>query len=344
MKQVPTEVPQGAAGISGVHGGEDVKATTLICHRLPGLSLDEIEAKVGSAVLMTDCDHRPESIRSQAQRAHAQAIVCILRDRIDERVLSTSGLRIVANVAVGFDNIDTAAARAHGVLASNTPEVLTDSTADLTFALMLAVARRLTEGDALVRSGSFRGWELDLLLGRDVHGAQLGVVGMGRIGQALAKRAIGFDMRVCYHQRHRLPAALEASLALNWCSLEELLSQSDFIALMVPLSETSRHMISRRQLALVKPGAILVNTSRGPVVDETALIEALASGHLGGAGLDVYEREPLVSAALLGMANVVLLPHLGSATWATRRAMALVALDNVAAALSGRRPPNLVGA
>ncbi len=266
----------------------------------------------------------------QAAR-RSSALVTLLTDRVDRAVLEAGkGLRIVANVAVGVDNIDVATATRLGILVTNTPGVLTEATADLTWALILAVARQVVEGDALVRSGNFRGWDFDLLRGMELRGKTLGIVGAGRIGRAVARRARGFGMKVLAHSRS------------TGVSLRRLLENSDVVSIHVPLTPETRHLIGSREFRLMKPSATLINTARGPIVDERALIAALRARRLAGAGLDVYEREPVVPPALRRLKNVVLLPHLGSATVETRRRMLDMAVANVKAALGGRRPPNLV--
>jgi gluconate 2-dehydrogenase len=272
-----------------------------------------------------------------------QAVVSQLTDRFDAAVIERlEGVRSISNVAVGFDNIDVAAATRKGILVTNTPDVLTDTTADFAFALLMAVARRVVEGHHYVHSGQWRKWYIDLLVGHDIHHRTIGIFGMGRIGQAMAKRAGGFSMRVLYHDAMRAPEALEESLALEFLSAEDLLRQSDFISLHVPLLPETRKMIGAAQLRMMKPTAILVNTSRGPVVDEAALAEALERKIVAGAGLDVFEQEPHVHPLLLKLENVVLAPHIASASIDTRRKMSLVAAENALAALDGKRPPNLL--
>ncbi len=266
----------------------------------------------------------------------ADALVTLLADRVDAGVFSACPkLRVVANVAVGFDNIDLEAARTAGVWVTNTPDVLTDATADLTWALVLAVSRRVVEGDRLVRAGGFRGWRLDLLLGAGLQGKTLGIVGMGRIGRAVAARAAAFGMRVLYNDPRQGSATGAAEPVAE---LDALLPRCDVLSLHCPSTPATRHLLDARRLRLLPPGAIVVNTSRGEVVDEGALVAALEEGHLGGAGLDVYEREPAVHAGLLARDDVVLLPHLGSATLETRSAMASLAADNVLDVLGGRTP------
>jgi glyoxylate reductase len=275
--------------------------------------------------------------------AGQDAVVCMLTDPIDRVVLeaaSASGVRALANMAVGFDNIDVAAASRSGILVTNTPGVLTEATADLAWALLLAVARRVVEGDHEMRTGRFGGWGPMYLLGGDVTGRTLGLIGPGRIAVAVAERARGFRMPLLYHGRRPSPA-LEA-LGARPVGLDTLLAESDFVSLHVPLSAETEHLIDARALARMKPTAYLINTARGPVVDEAALVEALRAGRIAGAGLDVYEDEPRMAAGLADCPNAVLLPHLGSATIATRAAMSRMAAENAIAVLEGRRPPNLV--
>ena len=286
-------------------------------------------------------DRPPSDTELRCGFAEADAVISTLADRIDETVLSqTARLKIIANYAVGYNNIDLPVASRRGIVVSNTPDVLTDATADLTWALILAVSRRVVEGDAWVRTGTWPGWTPTQMLGADVSGKTLGIIGMGRIGQAVARRAAGFLMRVLYAGRH----AVSSPPGAEWMqrSLDEVLKESDFLSLHVPLIETTRHLIGRRELALMKPTAHLINTSRGPVIDETALIAALATRAIAGVGLDVYEQEPTVPPALRSLPNVVLLPHVGSATLDTRVRMGLICLDNIAAVLGGRQAPNRV--
>ena len=269
--------------------------------------------------------------------------MCSLTDRIDAALLERAPkLKVVANIAVGYNNIDVPACTARGIMATNTPGVLDDSTADLAWALMLAAARRLTEVERRVRQGEWKGWRLKQWLGVDVHHATLGIVGMGRIGQTIAKRAAGFEMRVLYHNRKRVAEDIERKLNASWVSLEELLRQSDFVVLQVPYSPDTHHMIGAAEIAIMKPTAILVNSTRGGVVDDAALIAALKAGKIRAAGLDVFENEPALNPGFLDLDNVVLAPHIGSSTEATRRAMAMTAAKNAVAALTGGTPPNLI--
>lgn len=271
----------------------------------------------------------------------ADALICTLAERIDASILSeTSHLRVIANYAVGYNNIDLEAARALEIIVTNTPDILTESTADLTWALLLATARRVPEGHGLVQQGAWSGWEPRQLLGTDVFGHTLGIIGMGRIGQAVARRTVGFNMPVLYHTRTAKDFADQSS----WKSmaLDDVLAQADFLTLHVPLTPDTHHLIGPRELQLMRPTAYLINVARGPVVDEVALVEALREGRLAGAGLDVYEHEPHIHPGLLALSHVVTLPHLGSATHATRIRMGMVCLENVCAVMDGRPAPNRV--
>ncbi len=271
-----------------------------------------------------------------------QGILSQVMDPIGEEVLSLPGLKIVSNVAVGFDNIDLEAATRHGVMVTNTPGVLTDTTADFAFALLMAAGRRVAEGDRELRRGEFHGWGIDTLLGQDLHGATLGLIGVGRIGGAVARRAKGFDMQILYTDAVSLPPEVEQELGARRVELPELLREADFVSLHVPLTDETRHLISTEELGQMKRTAVLVNTSRGPVVDEAALAAALAEGQIFAAGLDVFEREPEVHPALLGLENVVLTPHIASGSVRTRSEMCAIAARNLIAGLRGERPPNLL--
>ena len=287
---------------------------------------------------------QPFDSATLAQRLHDKdGIVCCLTDRIDDALLAKSPrLKIVANIAVGYNNIDVPASTARGVMVTNTPGVLDDSTADLAFTLILATARRLTEAEAYVRAGKWQGWHLKQMLGVDVHHATLGIIGMGRIGQQIARRASGFKMRVLYHNRNRWPADVEKWLNAEYVGKEQLLAQSDFVVLQIPYSPATHHYIGAAELKQMKPTAILINSTRGGVVDDAALVDALKNGTIRAAGLDVFENEPKLHPGFLELKNVVLAPHVGSSTEATRRAMAMTAAKNAVAALTGATPPNLV--
>ena len=280
------------------------------------------------------------SIRRAAEGC--QGILSQVMDPIGDEVLSTPGLRIVSNVAVGFDNIDLQAATRHGVMATNTPGVLTETTADFAFALLMAAGRRVAEGDRMLRAGKFDGWGIDMLLGQDLYGATLGLVGVGRIGGAVARRAGGFDMRIIYTDAVALPPEVESELGATRVDLEQLLQEADFVSLHVPLTPETRHLIGAPELAQMKRSAVLVNTSRGPVVDEPALADALRRGEIFAAGIDVFEHEPQVDPALLELDNVVLTPHIASGSVRTRSKMCEVAVQNHLAGLRGERPENLL--
>jgi glyoxylate reductase len=267
----------------------------------------------------------------------------MLTDAVSRELMAKAPrLRVVGNCAVGFDNVDVTAATELGIQVCNTPNVLTEATADLTWALLLATARRIPEADRLVRSDGFERWQLGLLLGKAVHGRTLGIVGLGRIGSAVARRATGFDMRIVYAQRRRAPEELERALGAEFVEKRTLLSQADFVSLHLPLTPDTRHFLDRNALALMKPDAVLVNTARGALVDEAALVDALGSGRLRAAGLDVFEREPELHPGLAALPNVVLAPHIGSATAETRSLMAESVARDVLRVLDGVPPENPV--
>jgi glyoxylate reductase len=309
----------------------------VVTRRLPDGGLDPLVA-AGVELVTNDSDEPRSKAELCAATADADAIVCVLSDRIDGDVLAAGAgrLRVVATVAVGYDNIDLAAAAEHGIAVCNTPGVLDDTTADLAFLLILAASRLASDAERDLRSGRFAGWGITHYLGEDVHGATLGLVGYGRIGQAVARRASGFGMQVRHHTRG------DTGLPGYVADLDRLLATSDVVSLHVPLTDDTRHLLDARRLALLKPTAVLVNTARGPVVDEEALAAALESGSLFAAGLDVYEREPTVHPRLLAAPRTVLLPHIGSASHATRTQMARLASEGVLGVLAGKRPTNLV--
>ena len=323
------------------------------------------------------CDIRVGTMAGEVSREsllagvrEADGLVCLLTDSIDRELIEAgTRLRVIANVAVGYNNIDVPAAQQRGIYVTNTPDVLTDATADLTWALILAITRRIVEADAFLRAGKFDGWDFDMLLGSGLSGKTLGVVGYGRIGKAVARRAIGFGMSVIYcgrddiayrddshynaqvlskqNARQAATAPLSQSargdgMAARRVTFNQLLELSDIVTLHVPLAATTQHLINASAFARMKPSAYLINTARGPVVDESALADALRRHRIVGAGLDVFEREPEVNSLLLEMPNVVLLPHIGSATLETRTAMAMLAAENAIDALSGKKPRNLV--
>jgi gluconate 2-dehydrogenase len=266
-----------------------------------------------------------------------------LTERIDAALLARCPkLRAVCNIAVGFNNIDLKACQARGVMATNTPGVLDDSTADFTWALILATARRVTEAEQYLRAGNWSGWKLKQFLGVDVHHATLGILGMGRIGQAVARRARGFDMNVLYHNSRRLSAEVEKSCHAAYVDMDELLARADILTVHTPYSPATHHILGAAQFAKMKPGAILINAARGGVVDDAALIEALKRGLVAAAGLDVFENEPALHPDFLKLTNVVLTPHIASSSEATRRRMAMLAAENLVAALTTGKPPNLL--
>jgi glyoxylate reductase len=271
-----------------------------------------------------------------------EGLVCLLTEKINEEFLRAAPkLRIAANVAVGFDNIDLAACSKRGVVATNTPGVLDETTADFAWTLLMAVARRLSEGEALARSGNWKNWDLDQLVGTDVWGKTLGLVGFGRIGRAMARRASGFQMKVIYTDAVRAPADVEKALNAEFREMNALLAESDFVSVHVPLLPETRGLFDSPKFYRMKPTAFLINTARGPVVDEAALVAALEAGKIAGAGLDVYENEPFIHPGLK-RANVVLAPHMASASLETRTKMACIAAENVVALFAGQRPPNIL--
>jgi glyoxylate reductase len=271
-----------------------------------------------------------------------EGLICLLTEQVNEELLqSAPKLRIVANVAVGFDNIDLPACTKRGVMATNTPGVLDETTADFAWTLLMAVARRLGEGEALARSGNWKGWDLDQLVGTDVYGKTLGIVGFGRIGRAVARRAAGFQMKVIYSDAVRAPQEVEKELKAEYRDFNALLAEADFVSVHVPLLAETRGLFDASRFHRMKPTAFLINTSRGPVVAEAALVHALESGNIAGAALDVYENEPLIHPGLK-RPNVVLAPHLASASLETRTKMACIAAENVVAFFTGQRPPNVL--
>jgi lactate dehydrogenase-like 2-hydroxyacid dehydrogenase len=279
----------------------------------------------------------------KARLANKCGVMTAVSDPVTAEVITAAPqLKAICNIAVGHNNVDLAAATRAGVMVTNTPGVLDDTTADLAFALLMASARRLPPAERWLREGQWQGWKLIQWLGSDVHHATLGILGMGRIGQAVARRAAGFDMQVIYHKRSPLPAETEVACHARWVDQNTLLRESDFLILLLPYNAQNHHLIGAAELALMKPTAHLINAARGGIVDEAALISALRERRLFGAALDVFEGEPNVNPEFLELDNVVLTPHIGSASRATRMAMAMLAADNLIAALSGQRPPNLL--
>ena len=285
----------------------------------------------------------PEVLKQHVAEVNPVGIIGMVNVPITDEIMAAAPhLRVVANYAVGYNNIDVSAATRRGVLVTNTPGVLTDATADLAFALILSVARRVVESDRFLREGKFKGWKADLLLGTDVYGRVLGIIGFGRIGQAVARRGLGFNMSILYSDARRARPEVESELRAQYVPLDELLRKADYVTIHADLNDQTRHLISERELKLMGPEHYLINAARGPIVDEKALVRALKEGWIRGAGLDVYEREPKTEPGLTDCWNAVLLPHLGSATVTARAAMAETAAKNLIAAVEGQTPPNLV--
>jgi glyoxylate reductase len=317
------------------------KPTVVVTRALPRDAIAVLENACEVDVNASDTPFSPERLLEHAR--DAEALVTLLTDRVDDALLARCPrLKVVANVAVGYDNIDVAAATRRGIVVTNTPGVLTDATADFAWTLLLAIVRRVVEADAYVRAGRFTEWKMMELHGGDLAGRTLGIAGFGRIGQAVARRGRGFGMNVLYTNTRRASAALEDELGARAVDKATLLDSSDVLSLHLPLTAATRHFLGAAEFATMKPTAYLINTARGPIVDELALVHALQSGTIRGAGLDVFEHEPAVTPALLTMPNVVLAPHIGSATVETRTKMALIAVENVLAVLEGGAPLNPV--
>ena len=318
----------------------DTRPTLYLSRLLPEPVMTVVRERFQLVQEPRDALPAPSALREGL--CQADAAIVTLGDRIDaETIRAATRLKILANYAVGYNNIDLAAARQRGLIVTNTPDVLTDATADLTWALLLATARRVVEGDALVRSGHWTGWSPTQLLGAEVSGKTLGIIGMGRIGQAVGHRAVGFRMPVRYYTSQPMVAS---SLPREWehRSLRDLLGEADVVTIHVPLTPDTHHLIGARELGWMRSTAIVINTARGPLVDEGALVNALKTGIIAGAGLDVYEQEPALHPALAQLKQVVLLPHLGSATLHARVQMGLVCVENIHAVLDGRPTPNPV--
>jgi len=313
----------------------------LITGHLPKEVIFRLEEKY--QVEMNHEDRPMDRLKLLKSIGNKTGLLPMITDRIDEEMLDMAPqLRMIANFGVGYNNIDVKAATSRGIMVSNTPGVLTDATAELAFALILAASRRVVEGDRMVREGRFQFWAPMLFLGREVTGKTLGIVGLGEIGKAVARIAKSFHMRILYYQRHQLDPAEERELAVEYADLKTLLMTSDIVSLHVPLTEETRHLIGEKELSHMKTKSFLINTSRGPVIDEAALVSALKEGKIGGAGLDVYEHEPSLTPGLTELDNVVLLPHVGSGTHEARFRMGSLAVENLIAGMEGRMPPNLV--
>lgn len=313
----------------------------LVTRRIPEKGLDMLRARYETVINPEDRVMTKEEIIEGI--ADADALLCLLTDRIDAEVIDAAPkLKVISNYAVGYNNIDIRHAAEKGIAVTNTPGVLTETTADLAWSLLMAVARRIPESDVFMRQGRFRGWAPVLMLGSDVHGKTLGIIGMGDIGSAVARRAGGFGMRVLYHNRNRRQEA-EKEIGVKYVPLDELMRESDYISLHVPLTPETRNMLDREMLELMKPSAYLINTARGEVIDEKHLIEMLRSGRIRGAALDVFQGEPLnVNPELYELENVVLAPHIGSASLETRTEMAVMAAQAIIDVFDGKKPQNLV--
>ena len=317
------------------------KPTVLLTRRLPDVVVDMLGSTCDLDVNEDDRPYSPEELARRA--ADKDAVVAVLTDKIDANLIGTlERCRVIANVAVGFDNIDTEAAKRRGIVVTNTPGVLTDATADFAMALLLAVARRIIPADRFVREGKFHGWNVLMFLGGDLAGKTLGLAGFGRIGQAVARRAGAFGLRIVYVDEHRFPIDVEQHFGARFVDKETLLKTSDFISLHLPLTPQTHHWIDEAELAMMKPSAYLINTSRGPAINEAALVRALREKKIAGAGLDVFEREPEVAPGLAELENVVLAPHIASAAEATRSKMASMAAESVLLVLNGKDPKNRV--
>jgi len=315
------------------------KYKVMMTRRIPDAGMDMIEEKCELSLWDGDRPAPKDWILENA--AEKDGIVCLLSDPMGADIIEAAGdtLRSIATMAVGFDNIDIKEATSRGIVVGNTPGVLTEATADLTWALILSVGRRIIEGDRMMREGRFPGWGPTMLIGADFAGKTIGIVGMGRIGKAVARRALGFGMKVVYHNRSRLPEQEEKELGAEYMSADELAKASDFISLHCPLNDESRHLISTDRIGMMKPGAYVINVARGPVVDEAALVSALKRNAIAGAAFDVYENEPEITPGLEELDNVVLAPHIGSASRETRDEMARMTAKNLLAGLSGELPP-----
>jgi len=315
------------------------RAKVVVTRRIADSALQKLMGRY--EVVLFDSDHPPSRRWLESNIQDAEGVLCMLTDKFNSELLEkATRLKVLSSMSVGLDHVDLEAATKRGIYVTYTPDVLTDATADLTWALLLAAARRICEADRFVRSGKWKvAWAPNLLLGSDVYGKILGIIGMGRIGYAVAKRAVGFSMQILYYQRHRIAEEREKAVNARYVALEELLSTSDYVTIHLPLTEQTKGLINEERLRLMKPTAYLINTSRGAIVDEKALVKALREGWIRGAALDVYEKEPLPSESpLLRLDNVVLTPHIGSATTETRNRMAEIAAENLIAVLSGTLP------
>ena len=319
-----------------------MRPTVTVTHNFPEAALEQLRSRTEVLYNSSGNSLTPAELIDRAKKSHA--IISYLTDRIDSAVIDAGGegLRVIANYGAGFNNIDVAHARKKSIWVSNTPGVLHETTADLTWAMILGIARRIVESDRFTRQGKFHGWQADMFLGGDVYGKTLGVIGCGEIGKAVARRALGFNMRVLYHQRNRLREAVEKNFKAQLVPLEQLLKESDFVTLHVPLTRETQYLIGEKQLAMMKPTAYLIHTARGKVIDDRALVAALKNKTIAGAALDVYEDEPELTAGMTELDNLILLPHIGSASVATREKMAMLVVANVFDALAGKTPRTIV--
>lgn len=309
----------------------------LLTRQLPEVAIEKLEEKVDLEIFPYDRVMTPEELKESVK--DKEGLLCLLTDTISPELMDAAPqLKVVSNYAVGYNNIDVAAATARKITVTNTPDVLTETTADMTFGLMLMTARKVLEAGDLLRSGNWKGWSPMQFMGTDVHGSTLGIIGMGRIGKALTKRARGFNMNVIYWNRTRLTVREEKRLGLRYVKFNEVLLQSDFLSLNVAYNQETHHLIDEAALQKMKQSAFFINTSRGGTIDETALLDALENNKIAGAGLDVFENEPNINPRFFNLKNTVILPHIASASVATREKMAMVAVDNLLAVLAGKKP------
>jgi glyoxylate reductase len=318
-----------------------MKPKVLLTHPLLKEAMDYL-ARQTELELATSEDFLPPAELAEKIQ-DKEGLLCFLSDLVDRELLEkATALRAISNCAVGTNNIDLKSARSRGIIVTNTPDILTEPTADLTLALILATTRRLIEADDFCRQGKFKGWRIDLFLGQGLQGKTLGIIGLGQIGQAVARRAQGFGLKIIYYNRHRLSPEKEKTLKVDYRQLDSLLAEADIVSIHASLNPDSDHLISSEKLALMKQSAVLINVARGAIVDEKALTEALKNGRLWAAGFDVYEHEPRIEPELLSLKNVAVLPHIGSATYETRLKMSLMAVNNLLEALAGKKPANEV--
>lgn len=318
-----------------------MKPKVFVTRKLPEKALEMIRAECDMEINPHDRVLTKEELISGI--SDKDGMLCLLTDEIDKEVIDSGrNLRIIANYAVGYNNIDVSAATKRKIPVTNTPGVLTDTTADMAWALIFAIARRVVEADKFTREGMYKGWGPMMFLGGDIYRKTLGIVGLGRIGKSVVRRAKGFDMRVLYFDAFRADEKVEKELGIKYVSLEELLKESDFVSIHVPLLPSTRHLIGEKELLMMKKTAYLINNSRGPVIDEETLVKALRDKEIAGAALDVFENEPELSPGLADLENVVLTPHISSASIETRTKMAVMAAENLLAGLKGIRPPNIV--